>query len=152
MATFKGVNRTYLDAVPQVMIPPGEHGGVMRVIYDEYVPVEDLSGDTVNMGGLIPKGARIHQVALYSTDLGTVTADVGWAASADGVEAGDADGFFDGVDVGAAEDTFLMTEVLGSRPGIFKKFAAACQATMLLNTTTDASGDSIKLAIYYTLD
>lgn len=151
MATFKGVNKTYIDTVPSVKVPPGEQGGKVRVIYDEFTVTEDMSGDIIQMGGLIPKNARIIQVTLYSTDLGTVTADVGWDASADGVEGGDQDGFFDGVDVGAAEDTFLMTEVLGSRPGIFKKFAAACQASILINTTTGTSG-SIKLCIEYILE
>jgi hypothetical protein len=156
MAEFKGVHKTYIDSVPSVKVPPGDNGGKLRAIYDEFTITEDMSGDTLLMGSLIPKGARVHQVAIYSTDLGTITADVGWQASEElsagsAVEAADADGFFDGVDLGAAEDTHLMTEVLGSRPGIFKKFSAAVQPVILFNTTTDAT-DTVKLAIYYTLE
>ncbi len=151
MAEFKGVNKTYIDSVPPVKVPKGESYGIKRVIYDSFTITEDMSGDTVLLGAMIPAGARIHQVTLYATDCGTVTADLGWNASADGVEAIDIDGFFDGVDVGAAEDCFLMTEVLGSRPGIFKQFASPVQTVLLFNTTTGTSG-TIKMAIEFVVD
>jgi hypothetical protein len=151
MAEFKGTNKTLIDSVPPVKVPKGEAYGIKRVIYDEFVVTEDMSGDTVLMGAMIPAGARIHQVTLYSPDMGTVTADVGWNASADGAEVADPDGFFDGVDIGAAADAFLMTEVLGTVNGIFKQFASAVQTVILFNTTTGTSG-TIKLAIEFVVD
>ncbi len=151
MAEFKGVNKTYIDSVPPVKVPKGESYGIKRVLYDEFTITEDMSGDTVLMGSKIPAGARVHQATLYSPDMGTVTADIGWLISDDGVEAADTDGFFDGVDIGAAADTFLMTEVLGTVPGIFKQFASPVQVQVLFNTTTGTSG-TIKLAIEYVVD
>src|SRR5687767_9212043 len=101
MATIKGVNRTYLTSTPPSKVPAGEAGGRVRVIYDTYEITADVaSGDVLEMGSLIPQGARVLDVVLGADDLDASggTLDVGWAAGASGAEVADPDGFLANAD------------------------------------------------------
>lgn len=154
MATVYGVNADkILVDNPSNKASVGDQGGRMRVIYDTYEATGALSlNDVIVMGGLIPEGARIHEVVLAHDDLGTTgTLDVGWQASADGGEAADADGFIDGADVATAADTVKMTDNLPFAAGLFKDFSEPVQPAITVSTATDAAG-TISLAIYYSVD
>lgn len=155
MATVKGENATKAQAVPKELVDVTEQGGRMRILYDKYTAPGALSiNDVIQMGGLLPSGAMVHEVVLASDDLGTTgTLDVGWEASADGAEAADANGFLNAVDVNAAQIVQPMTALAASNaaPGFGKKFSAPVQLAVTASAATTAGGD-IRLWVYYTLD
>lgn len=156
MATFYGVNaKRHLDTVPSEKANNGEIGGRVRVIYDQFALSADLaSTDVIEMGGLIPAGARVLDVVLAATDLDASggTLDVGWKVSADGVEVADPDGFIANADVATAADVFKMSDNLAFGAGQFKKFSSAVQPIVTVDGDTDATSGTIALAIYYILD
>ena len=156
MATVYDVNADkILVDNPSAKAGNGEQGGRVRCIYDTYELSADLSAaDVINMGGLIPAGARIIDVYLAFDDLDTTggTLDVGWAASADGGEAADADGFLANADVATAADVFKMSDNLAFGAGQFKKFTEPVQATVTVDGDTDATSGTISLAILYIVD
>jgi hypothetical protein len=153
MATNYGVNADLiLVDNPSQKPGVGEQGGVMKVIYDTFELTADLAAaDTIEMGGLIPAGARIMDVHLFHDALGAGTLDVGWKASADGVEAAVVDGFVDGAAVTSQGHASLQEDHF-AEAGMFKKFAAPVQPVVTVATDTSATSGTISLAIFYVLD
>ena len=155
MATLKGVNKTKIDAVPAQLAEQGEQGGVKKVIYDTYELTADTTGgtDTLEMGGLIPAGARVLDVKLLFDDLDGSggTLDVGWKASADAVETADADGFFANVDVTSA-GTVSMFEDQSTVAGMFKKFSSAVQPVIAFDGDCDATSGTITMVVEYVVE
>lgn len=156
MASLYGVNATKLLVNnPPELSGKGESGGRMRVIYDTYTLTADTaSADVLYMGALIPKGARVMEVMVKSADLDGSggTLDVGWAASADGVEAVSASGFLANIDVATAADVFMMSENAAAPAGLHKQFTASCQPIITFDGDCDATSGSISIAIWYVLD
>ncbi len=75
MATVRGVNATKLNNVPIDLVDIAEGHGRVRRMYDTYVAGIVASGDVIEMGSALPKGARIIDWTLTTTDLGgTATA------------------------------------------------------------------------------
>lgn len=155
MATTEyGVNAIkLLSNVPSEKANVGEQGGVKKVIYDSFTSTGAITISSVlNMGGLIPAGARILDVKIVSTDLGTAgDLDVGWAAGANGDEAASADGFFADIDVNAAAASYSMFEDNSSATGMGKKFTEAVQPVISFPEATTAAG-TIQMWIEYVLD
>ena len=140
---------------PKTNFPTGDVGGVMRCLYGEY----DLSAAIVSADQVyffkIPKGARVIGGYLFSDDLGnTITAEVGWNASADGsTEAADTDGFMNAVDLNAAAICVdLIGQTATGRPGIGKKFAAEVDCVLTAEATGTATSGTVRLCLYYVLD
>ena len=131
----------------------GEQGGRVRVIYDSFTSTGAITiNSVINMGGLIPKGARILDAKLIASDLGTAgDLDFGWAVSADAVETASADGFLADVDVNAAAASYSMFEDNSTGSGMGKKFAAAVQPVVSVPEATTAAG-TIQMIIEYILD
>lgn len=153
MATLYGVNAAAIASNPPQQSGVGEDGGRVRLLYDKYTLVEDIASDVIYLGAKIPKGARVIDAMVKFGDLGTAgTIDVGWAASADGLELGDADGFMDDVDVNAAANVVWSSDNLANAPGIGKKFAAECQPIITATGTTATGSVSIELFIEYVID
>lgn len=98
MGTVKGVNRTIMDAVtPADILDPGLAGGKVRCMLDTYVAdASEEAGTVIEMGGDLPRGARVLDVILANPD-GSATMSVGDAASATRYE--------DSVAAGAIEHT-----------------------------------------------
>jgi hypothetical protein len=152
MADYYGINHTlaYRNE-PSEKIDPGEQFGRVRVAFDSI----DLSSqaaittsDTVSLMK-IPAGARVLEVVLASADVGTTgDANLGWAASADAVEAADADGFLVAVDINAAADVHKMTDQ-ANVPGQFKKFASEVTETMTPSENFTATSGLLEVAVYY---
>jgi hypothetical protein len=155
MATTEyGVNAiNILSDVPSEKANVGEQGGGVKVIYDSFTSTGAIAVSSIlYMGGKIPAGARVLDVKIVSTDLGTTgDLDVGWAASADGVEAASADGFFADIDVNAAAASYSMFEDNGAAAGMGKKFTASVQPVISFPEATTAAG-TIKMIIEYILD
>ena len=152
MATYRGSNATKINAGGLAEV--GEQTGKLHVIYDEYAFTADLAvNDIINMGGLIPAGARVMEVVCDSPDLDSASAGaltVGWAASADAVEAASAAGFLSSMNVNTSGKTLSMSTLLQTAvAGKFKKFASPVQCQVKISGETDATSGTIRVAIYY---
>ena len=153
MATFRGVNATKFNNVPEEKAQPGDQGGRMRVAYDSFSISAIFALNDELLMGIIPNGARVHEVVLDHDDLGTTgTATVGWKASSDGTtETEDDNGFLTSVDLNSAANTVRMTDE-ASVVGQFREFSAEVQAFIKFTAATTATSGDIKLAVYYTID
>ena len=96
MATVKGTNRTILDALtPATVLDPGLQGGNVRCMIDTYTAdASEAAGTVIEMGGDLPKGARIIQIWVTNPD-GNATMKVG--------DVGDDDRYIASVAAGATE-------------------------------------------------
>lgn len=151
MAIFYGTESSKPNlAIPQLQ-EQGTVGGNMGVAYDKYVAAGALSlNDRIKVGKL-PKGARIVGYWIKSADLGTTgTLDLGWAASADGVEAASANGMLSAVDVNTAATTKGHTDQ-GNMAGLGKLFGAAVDLEVKVSAATTAAG-TIEVCVYYIVD
>lgn len=155
MASFYGVNATkQLVNNPPTPAGLGEAGGRVRTIYDKYTFTAVIATtDALYMGVIIPKGARVLDVMVKCADLGTTGAfNIGWSASADGVEAAAATGFFSALDVNTAADIVLASQASAAPSGIFKKFAAPVQVVIVPSTITTATSGDVEIAVTYVID
>ena len=119
------------------------------------------SGDNLGTTALlkmfqIPKGAKVIDVALTTAKMGTAgDLDIGWAASAeldengDAIEAASADGFFADTDVNAAAVERRKAAV--SAAGVLKRFDAAVDVEITVPEATTAGGD-VTLECWYIID
>ncbi len=135
LATVSGVNYALRVANPPSLIPANENYGRLRVLYDYY---DKAAADEFGTSGLIrmfliPKGAKLIESLLCSTDMGTTgLVDVGWAASAElsggvAIVLADADGIFAQADLKTA--TVQKVSMTGLTPGFNKTFDAAVEAS-----------------------
>lgn len=156
MANFYGLNATnVLQTNPPAQCGIGEVNGRVRMLYDKYTFTAAITtSDALYMGAKIPKGARILNCIIKSADLGTTgDINVGWAASSDGVEAADADGFFAALDVNAAATSAdLINSSFRNIVGLMKKFTAEVQVVIVPSENTTATSGSIEIAIMYVID
>lgn len=153
MAELYGNNYklAYVD-VPAKQIGVGEQAGRKRILFDShtFAGAVNAIGDIIKIGKL-PKGARVLEAVLVSDSMGTTGIfDLGWAASADGLELADANGFISGADAGGQAVKALSAV---SNPGLAKKFLSEVDVQLELTEATDgALGDSVKVWIEYILD
>jgi hypothetical protein len=126
----------------------------VKAIFDTFALSADLAAnDVIYMGAKIPKGARVIYVSMDSGDLDAQSAGaltVGWLASDDAVEAVDADGFMDTIDVHTAGKAQSDSGLLASaQPGKYKQFSAEVQPTITVSGETDATTGTVSLLILY---
>lgn len=161
MANFYGVNADkILVDNPPAQAGIGEQGGRVRVLYDKFTFTAALTtADVLYMGGKLPKGARVLDCYLKSSDLGTTgDVNVGWLASEElsggsPVEVADADGFFAALDVNAvAIKTSMIANAVGNIATVMKKFNAAVQPVIVPTENTTATSGDIEIAIVYVID
>lgn len=161
MATFYGENATkILNTNPPQMAGIGDMGGRMRVLYDKFTFSAVLTTtDKLYMGGKLPKGARIIECYVKSSDLGsTGDVNIGWEASEElsngtTVEAADPDGFFAALDVNAAAlKTSMIASSFGNIASLMKKLAGAVQPVIVPTEDTTATSGSLEVAIVYVID
>lgn len=151
MATLYGIESAKRkQGIPQLMAQ-GVAGGGVKVAYDKYTAAGAMIlNDVVKMGKL-PAGARVVGYWLKSDDLGTVGAlDLGWAASSDGVEAAQAQGFLGAVDVKTAAVT-ADHATQADKLGLGKVFASEVDIQVKVQTATDAAG-SFEICVMYVID
>ncbi len=157
MAIIYGVNATKRDnsTIPSLGAQ-GEVKAPLLVAFDSFTLTAALvQNDTIRMMKL-PPGARVHEVVINwsaSLDASGGTVEVGWEAN--DVDAADADGFMDAVDVTGAGGTIIMSDDEGTRPGMFKQFtgATATQVTLTASHSggLDSTTGTINLSVYYTV-
>lgn len=153
LTTVNGVNATLRANVPSEKVIANQQYGRVRHLYDEYT-VD--AADEFGTSGLIkmmkiPKGARVIDARVVCPATGaTGIFDIGWAAGAGGVELADADGFFAGIDPGAAA---VDAKMVGTRPGWQKTFAEEVEVQIDCTEATAAmAGLKIALEIQIVVD
>jgi hypothetical protein len=152
MATLNGnqYKQAYVD-VPSSKIKPGDVSGDVKIMFFDFdITAAPTNGDILKLGK-IPAGVRVVDLVLSFPDLGTAgNLNVGWAASANGVEAADADGFLATVDVNTAAATVGIIEQ-ANMPGLLKEFAAECDLQIDIATAWTATSGKIKGYLAYVI-
>ncbi len=79
MSAEKGVNRLKMDsATPANRLSGGEFDGRVKVMIDSFVASSLAQDSTIDVGGIIPEGAKILEIVLMADALGgSVTLAVG---------------------------------------------------------------------------
>lgn len=151
-----GVNyrKAYVDT-PPTKIHQGEWGGRVRVLREKFTFDGDGgASETIKLGKL-PKGAMVLSARVFGPDLGgTGTFELGNAASEDGVEAVDLDGFIDAGDSsGQAFDVSDKdTSQRGPSIGI-RRFASEVDVILTLTGATSSTATkSIYMIMTYITD
>ena len=153
MATFEGKNYTKINGEPSVKVPEGQVTGQVKIIYDEIDFGANVYAiaDVIKLGALLPEGARVIDATVKCPSLGTTGIfNVGWEASANGVEALDTDGLIVGADAGGQA---VLAKCTASSAGVGKQFAAPVQLVAVFTEATDAaSGLKLQLWVEYVMD
>jgi len=152
MSTLYGENadKLLVDA-PSQFIPSSDHGKI-RCIYDKYTLIAAaLQNDIVLMGPLLPAGARVVKAEMIcdALDAAAGTADLGYAASADGGEVADPNAFINAADVTSAGLFSSANEA-----GIGKLFSEPVQVQVVATHAGgwDATSGDIEVFIQYVID
>lgn len=151
MATVYGTNATKRDnqTIP-ALIDIGQVGGEVRLAFDTYVSAGAIPLSTKIRMMTLPEGARVTDVWLDATDLGTVgTLDVGWESNVanGGSDAANGTGFLSAVDVHTAASLTKMSTTQGAT-GQAIQFTGTTQITINASAATDVAG-TIKLYVFY---
>lgn len=153
MATVYGAYATdRLVDVPSDKIPANGQHGVLRASFDSYALTADLAAADVIVLGSIPKGARVVGYWLKSADLDASggTVNLGYAASADGVETADPDAFLLTADVTSA--ITIGHQDQENMVGLGKVFDAEVNVIITTVGDTDATSGTISACIFYVVD
>lgn len=152
MATYYGVNHTKaFQTVPAVKVDVSDWGGRIRVLSDSFTSEGAIAINEKVYMGRLPKGAKVIEVILASTDHGTAgDADVGYeyVNSADG--SADLDAFLAAADVNAAAVTHVMS-AKANMIGFQKEMAGEAYVVISLPEATTAAG-TFKLSVFYVVD
>lgn len=152
MATYYG--NQYQDAfvnIPSNRIRPGDISGEVKVMFFDFtVPaVAPIANDVFKLAK-IPKGARVLEACLMFPDLGTTgLVSLGYAASADAVEAADSTAFISSQDVFTAADTILASQQQANPTGVMKLFSAEVDLELKVNTAWTAVAGTVKGYLLY---
>ena len=153
MATFYGTNKTIADAItPATILSAGLIGGQVRCMVDDYTVVgTEVTGDLIEMGHDLPKGAKILDVVLQTTALGSgVTLNVGDVEDDNRyISAVDCSGAII-VRMEAAEIDGRLYEIT-DKPNTSPYDAQIVVDVNAADTVLTADGQ-IKLMIYYTVE
>lgn len=145
MATVKGVNRTLADdPVGSNIMDPGVQQGKVRVIMDTYEASSVAIGSIIEVGGLIPKGARVLDVVLTHDALGAATVDVG--------DYEDTDRYFNDESVASANTLHRLNLIDGRQYKVDETTpgATSTDRQVIITTAGAVISGTIKIEIYYT--
>lgn len=145
MATVKGVNRTLFDT-PDInnRAAKGIFDARVKSIVDTYTAAALALGSTIQMGGLIPAGARIKEIILHTANLGNSTElSVG--------DSNDVDRYIVATDHGsAALITRITIAQIAGRDYVIGTNTGDNQ--ILITTSVGEATGLIKMEIIYTQD
>lgn len=153
MAEVLSVNYTKAFSVqPPQKINVDEFVGRVRHYYDEYTLLAEIGLNDRILFNKLPAGARVIEARIVKASDGTTgQLDIGWDAN--GVDAVDQNGFFDGateVDYGAGA---ISARMLTAAPGWNKKFGALTQVVgTAVEASTASVGDTFRLEMLYVVD
>lgn len=154
MANFYSDNYTdaFID-IPKEFIQSGENKCPLKVNSASF----SLSAALTTSDSLyickLPKGAILHEVILYSTDMGTGgDFNMGWDAGANSLETADADGIFAAVDVNAAAAVHRMTGVAATAAtGMLKEFADEVNLIIVPSESGTATSGTVKVTVMWSI-
>lgn len=160
MAHYYGANATKIRNAPIAQLAENaEQSGRVHTIYDEFDiavqggGVAPGTGDIVDVGGLIPAGARVLGFEVDCPAIGGSAAmEAGYAASADGLEAAQAAGFLPSASVVSAAQPSMSASPAGSQVGKFHLFLGAVQPQLKFTTGGSATTGKIRTRISYIFD
>lgn len=150
---YESPNSSSAGTIPS-LVEQGDYHSKLRCSYDEYTLTADLAANDIIYLMKLPKGARVINLMIDSSDLDAQSAGaltVGWLGN--GVDSVSANGFMTSIDVhtaGKAQD--LGALLFSNQAGKFKRFGAETQVTVTISGETDATTGVIKVAILYVLD
>jgi hypothetical protein len=145
MATVNGVNYTKVNSEPSSKVPEGELAGKVKFWYDEYTFLaEYANNDVIQLGGVIPEGARIVSAKVYCPDVGgTATVEFGTSS--------DTDYFIAAID--NSGQAVLAAEAAASAFLAAGNQSADVQPQIKCNgASASATGKTIKAWITYVMD
>lgn len=135
-ANYLKLNPT--DGSPVEFIDSGDVKGQILCAYDEYTQLAELAdGDFIQTGIKIPKGARVHSVAVEKASDGTT---------------GIVQFMFGSTLVGSATAFDFGSAALNLVAPLFHE-ASVEEAVLLecLEASVASTGDTFKIAVYYTV-
>lgn len=143
MAASKAVNAALIAANKKANI--GEINGHVKVMYDRIVGERAVYAisDTIDIGGKLPKGARILDAKVKSASLGTTgIMDFGYAASEEPtpLEVADPNAFVVGADAGGQA---VLQGPLSTNTSVGKKLLSAVQPQIVFTEATTAATDVV---------
>jgi len=152
MASFYGTNATKALAIsPSNILDAGLIGGNVRIATDSYTAVgTEVTNDLIYMGYTLPKGAKVLDVVLHTSALGTgVTLDVG--------DAEDADRYISAVDCSGAIIVHTeAAEISGRNYEVDETDSSSLDSFIIVkvhNATTVVTADAtIIVNVYYTVE
>ena len=144
MATYKGANRTIMDAItPSTVLDAGLAGGVVRCMVDTYTGLgTESASDTIEMGGDLPLGARVLDVIISCDTIGG-SPDVGDAESSERYVSEATDNAITRMDMVAGAG-YEITD----KPGVSPYDS---QILVLLDAAVTALG-TITVIVFYTVE
>lgn len=140
-------------AEPRQRIQQGEWGGHVKVLREKFtLDADGAAAETVLMGKL-PKGAMVLSARIFGPDLGgTGTLALGNAASADGTEAVDVDGFIASADSSGQAFDVSDEDSRGASIGI-RRFTKEVDVTLTFTgVTASATGLIVYAILEYIVD
>lgn len=143
MATVYGVNKTKLnEAIGSNVIETGTNNAKVGYIYDEYEAAALAAADVIQVGDLLPNGARIVNINVAFDDLGTgATIDVGDLA--------DDDRYASAIDVATAAGEWQLAENFTAANLGYRVGTATNDNQIAITVNTSAATGTIKIAIVY---
>jgi hypothetical protein len=154
LTTVKSDQIALMEANPSEKLDVTLSYGKLRVLVGSYTvdTADEFGTDGLVRLFKIPAGARLIdcEVSMEATGA-TGIFDLGWAASADGVEAADADGIMVAVDPGAA--AINRQKMPSTRPGYLKKFASEVEVQAdWTEASADAGTDTLEVVAIIAVD
>ena len=139
--------------VPSEKINRGKLGADINVAYAEFSLSAALTTSDELFLFKLPKGAILHEVILYSTDMGT-TGDfnMGWSGGTNSLETADADGILAAVDVNAAAAVHRMSDVAATAAtGMGREFIDEVDISIVPSENGTATSGTIKVVAFYSI-
>lgn len=164
MATLYGVNATSaLNSTPVVKVPPGQGGGMIRVMVDSYAYSASGSSlaDVINLGAPIMPGALVVDLVVNNNAWGGSGAvNIGWAVSTGDTDTANATGFFSALSMASAATVRLTDTTYNAAAGLYKLFTSApaapsnqlapqIQLQAVVSTAGAAQASTIHVALYF---
>ena len=159
MATVNGDNATNFQATPKVMNRVNAQHGRLRVLFDSYTLLAELTAaDKIRIGAPLPPGAKIYEAKLMAPQLGSTGGagelDLGYEAVSGGSLTADPNAFIDGLEVGSALGNAQMSDTQSlAGNGLVISDTEEAQVIVTAIETTDAGiGDEILAWVWYSVD
>ena len=154
LTTVKSDQVALSEAEPSVKLDVTVNYAKLRVLYGSYTvdAADEFGTDGLVRLFKIPAGGRLIDCEVSMAASGaTGIFNLGWAASADAVEAADADGIIALADPGGA--ALNRQKMVSTVPGYLKKFASEVEVQVdWTEASADSGGDTLEVVAIIAVD